>query len=149
MKIKSPSDSLFASPRASRHLRRAAIATASFFALASIGCDSSSTENVDQASKRTASGVTANGDIALSRTDALRNPRDADARDRAADDFGRALRANGYEIEHANTRHIQHALYAENLGMEVVLTFFPHDEQTRVEILFLGGALVVAEELNC
>ena len=83
MKFKSPSDSLFASPRASKHLRRAAIATAIFFALASIGCDSPSTENVDQ---------------------------------------------------------IQHALYAETLGMEVVLTFFPHDEQTRVEILFLGGA---------
>ncbi|MGY8736643.1 MAG: hypothetical protein ACKVIW_03895, partial [bacterium] len=60
--------------------------------------------------------------------------------DRAADDSGRALRANGYEVDHANTRHIQHALYAKSLGMEVVLTFFPHDEQTRVEILFLGGA---------
>jgi FAD/FMN-containing dehydrogenase len=62
------------------------------------------------------------------------------ALDPAADDFGRALRANGYKVDHANTRHIQHALYAKTLGMEVVLTFFPHDEQTRVEILFLGGA---------
>ena len=95
IKFESPSDFLFASPRASNQLRREVIATAIYFALASIGCDSPSIENVDHASARTASGVTTNGDIALSRTDAPRNPRDADARDRLGRVQNRAYAAFG------------------------------------------------------
>ena len=60
--------------------------------------------------------------------------------DRAALDFGRALQANGYEVDRANTRQIEHALHAETGGQEIVLTFFAREDQTRVEILFLGGS---------
>ena len=55
----------------------------------------------------------------------------------AAQEFQEALRGQGYQVDLLATR-AGHALHAEAVDHEVVLTFYPREEVTRLEILFPG-----------
>ena len=57
--------------------------------------------------------------------------------EQAAQEFQEALRGQGYQVDLLATR-AGHALHAEAADHEVVLTFYPREEVTRLEILFPG-----------
>jgi len=57
--------------------------------------------------------------------------------EQAALEFEEALRDQGYEVDPLATR-TGHALHAESTDHEVVLTFYPREKVTRLEILFPG-----------
>ncbi len=56
----------------------------------------------------------------------------------AAAEYGKALRSRGYSIDQTESARVGRAIHAESPDHEAVLTFFPRDEITRLEILFLG-----------
>jgi hypothetical protein len=60
--------------------------------------------------------------------------------DHAAAEYGEALRARGYAIDQTDGARVGRTIHVESPYHEAVLTFFPRDEITRIEILFLEKA---------
>lgn len=60
--------------------------------------------------------------------------------DEALDSYRNVLRGRGYDVAEPTTRRSTRALHAKRDGDEAVLTFFGRKHDTRLEILFIGGA---------
>lgn len=60
--------------------------------------------------------------------------------ERAMDAYQSALRERGYEVQRPQSGTGPRALHAQSPDHEAVLTFFPREKVTRIEILFLARA---------
>ncbi len=60
--------------------------------------------------------------------------------DETLDSYRNVLRGLGYDVAQPTTRQSTRALHAKRDGDEAVLTFFGRKHDTRLEILFIGGA---------